>query len=109
MKKLRTILTLFMAISTLALAEETTPIEVQFLKESSVPGLELIKVNVTSTADAVTITNVVVNRGNCVRINFPGDLPKPLKFGESFIYRFGSCNPIEIDVTTNLGEWRFKP
>ena len=77
-----------------------------------IDGAPTIIVEVTSTTDDITITDININRGNCA--NIPARLgggstsnPKTLKFGESALYE-GNCNKaLEVEIKTNQGVWTF--
>ncbi|MEJ2633230.1 MAG: hypothetical protein P8011_15705 [Acidihalobacter sp.] len=78
------------------------------------------EVKVTATADAVTVENIVVNRGNCGIDNrsvaIHGDiasivkaLPKKLTFGQTVaVDVVGLCNVSEVTVVTNRGRWTYE-
>ena len=75
---------------------------VSMSKNDSVsPGI-IWALNLTGKADSVTIQNVIVNRGNCKAQN-PPQLPQTFKFGETRLYGYYLCDPIEAQVVTNKG------
>lgn len=76
----------------------------------SSPGSGFPGVIIANTADDITVTNVIFNRGNCGRKASYGDRwPAKLKFGET-VNVFGTtpCDLIEVKVSTNKGDWTFK-
>ncbi|WP_395662436.1 hypothetical protein [Aestuariivirga sp.] len=92
---------LFSVILKPSLAEDDLPIDV---------ALGETEIHVQSKVDNVTIDSVTVNRGNCwiYPIYFSMKLPHALRFGETLILIIDpNCNPIEIDVETDLGQFTF--
>lgn len=110
-------LTLFMCFAgaTGCNADQKRPIEIEFLKN----GIHRV-IKVTAIADSVTLTKVVVNRGNTMNgtephPSFPSadpstPLPKTLKFGEFVaiaLYTADSNPPKEVEIQTDKGNWTF--
>jgi hypothetical protein len=66
-------------------------------------GIKYVEVTVTSTADEITIKDIIVNRGNCkVEKRY---LPKTLKFGGSISVSSFSCVAAQVEVVTDKGYW----
>ena len=95
-------------------AEQECPVEVQVEtrteKFSSYTSTSY-DVIITSVADSVTITNVIVNRGNLkpawTAENWTWE-PVTLAFGKRApVYSFG-LPPKEIEVQTDMGNWTFR-
>jgi hypothetical protein len=69
-------------------------------------GNGLYTVRVTSLADKLLITDIKVDRGNCVRsIGYWPKRSDEILFGQSRDYSFvndarGQCNGVEIEITT---------
>ncbi|MGY5811904.1 hypothetical protein ACXHXG_29900 [Rhizobium sp. LEGMi198b] len=68
-------------------------------------------VTITNRLNSLKIKDVVFNRGNCPGASPIGTFEKrdpngSLSFGQRAIYMMG-CNPIQVDVTTNLGTETF--
>lgn len=107
MKKLLNIvkLSLGMLISTSTLAGEA-PFNIE------VKGGALF---ITSKADQLVITNIIVDRGNCKHLYADDPLlskhyrfPKTLNFaGTDSFYFSGRCQFLEVVVETNQGSWTF--
>jgi len=68
------------------------------------PG-NLWSLSITAKTDRVTIKNVVVNRG--CKAQQPPQLPQTLKFGQTSLYGYYFCDPIEVQVTTDQGNSTF--
>ena len=68
--------------------------------DAATPGL-LWALKITGSADRVTIENVVVNRG--CKAQQPPQLPQTLGFGETHLYGYYLCDPIEVQVFTEQG------
>ena len=68
------------------------------------PGI-LWELRITGRVDNVTIENVIVNRG-CKAQSTP-PLPQTLKFGETHLYGYYRCDPIEVQVATDQGNSTF--
>lgn len=65
---------------------------------------------ITSRLDAVSVSDIAVNRGNCRLINAYGSpvdkpfKPFPMKFGGTVqVGAAGFCNPVEVQITTDKG------
>lgn len=98
---------------------QSQPIEVSyepFLLDSS---RQLHVIAITAHIDKITIRNVRINRGNCLPSEqsppggWPLPLPKTLNFGQRFELRWffpgaGGCQPIEVDVSTDKGDYTFQ-
>lgn len=117
-----------MAIAIPAFAEETPPVSLS--KGCQLDVLNSVKcpqIRITGRVDSTTIRKVVANRGNCLtyvqqktgRARYyssgqlhdvdelaPLGLPHPLNFGEAIFVGF-SCDPIEVEVTTDQGSFIF--
>jgi hypothetical protein len=57
--------------------------------------------SITGRVDRITIGNVVVNRG--CKAQSPPQLPQTLNFGETRLYGYYLCDPIELEITTDKG------
>ena len=89
------------------------PVEVQ--------AIPMLGIKITSVTDIVTIQSIQVNRGNVKIVpslferlaasnqkREPNlELPATLKFGESKTYETSSSSIREVEVQTNLGNWKF--
>ena len=110
-------LALFMCVAGAAgcNAEQERPIDIQFVLN----GIHRV-IKVTATTDSVTLTKVVVNRGNTMNgtephPSFPSagasvPLPRTLKFGEFVVialYTADSNPPKEVVIETDKGNWTF--
>ena len=68
---------------------------------------------ITSKVDAITLNEIIVNRGNCYvsyQLPYYGSVPtRNLRFGENTSYRLPSeCVPLEVEIHTNQGNFKFK-
>ena len=64
----------------------------------------------TSKVDAITLTSLTINRGNCKSPNPSGvyiEKATPLKFGEQVTFT-ATCKPIEAEISTDHGDFVFK-
>ncbi len=60
-------------------------------------------VDITSLVDDISISDVIVNKGNCKPVSH---VPQKLKYGESYYISFFGCsNILKVKVVTNKGEW----
>lgn len=62
-------------------------------------------VRVTAVVDSVTVTGIMVDRGNCKNVSGRGvsRLPAQLGFGQSFEFMMpANCNVREVVIQTNL-------
>ena len=86
---------------------ENAPIEVTMI---SSPGSGFPGVTIANTADDLIVTNVIFNRKNCgLKVAYGVGWPAKLKFGETVnLYGTTPCNLIEVNVSTNKGDWTFK-
>lgn len=76
-------------------------------------------VNVTGLADSVTVNQVSVNRGQCRASSSNPKTAYKLPFGATKSYSYMihngmtgddyNCDVVEIVVSTNMGNWTFKP
>lgn len=67
---------------------------------------KMLTVKTTSKVDAITINDIIVNKGNCKMIKLAKVFPKKLKFGESVEVGFpANCNALQVEVVTNNGNW----
>jgi hypothetical protein len=62
------------------------------------------RIDIQSKIDHVEINQIVVNRGNCKLYD---NGTRALAFGESTMYMVLGCDPIEVDVATDKGNWKF--
>lgn len=88
-----------------------SPIKINFLPNESWDHMSNLKVQ--ATVDAVTITGVKVNRGNCTvnKIEPNQVLNLPLGFSGARTFTL-YCNPrdiLEVEINTDQGVWTFKP
>jgi hypothetical protein len=60
-------------------------------------------IQVTSKNDSVTIKNIKTNRGNCSDTNYQD---MKMAFGQTFNVKT-YCNPVQVDVTTEQGNFTF--
>jgi len=101
---------LFMVSASIASAEELFNVS---KKKHNVLG-DTTVITITSRLDAVTVTGIKVNRGNCPlanKYNTPinGNQIGPLnmKYGGEFVIFAGNfCNPLEVALTTDRGIYR---
>lgn len=65
-------------------------------------------INIFSVTNQVTITGLVVNRGNCKPMILGRTNTPTLKYGESVGFTVNSqCNIMEFVVNTNMGDYTF--
>ncbi|WP_065357251.1 hypothetical protein [Kluyvera georgiana] len=65
-------------------------------------------INIFSVTDQVTITGLVVNRGNCESMVLGRTNTPTLKYGESAGFTVnGQCNIMEFTVNTSMGNYTF--
>ena len=91
-------------------AEQECPVEVQLRTNAASEYITYYNVIITSVTDSVTITNVIVNRGNSkpsVRRSWEEE-PVTLKFGERTVKHNFTQVPKEIEVQTDMGNWTFR-
>lgn len=69
------------------------------------PGL-IWELDMSGRSDSVTIESVIVNRGNC-KPQYAPQLPQSIRFGETRMYAYYMCRPIEIQVVDNEGTSAF--
>ncbi|RLA79442.1 MAG: hypothetical protein DRG78_12945 [Epsilonproteobacteria bacterium] len=63
------------------------------------------KVFVTSKVDTIKVTNVIVNKGNCVP-SIAGETNRTLGYGEQMEVRFKkNCKVMKVEVVTDQGNW----
>ncbi|MDP3008352.1 MAG: hypothetical protein Q8N30_04690 [Methylococcales bacterium] len=94
---------LLMSNLVMAESEKEPPVQIGTRQQH---GYKVI--TVTSMVDAITIEDIIVNRGNCSLEGFRGSLPAKLKFGEIFTIPLPlSCSAIEIIANTDKGKWFF--
>lgn len=68
------------------------------------------KLEITVAVDSLTINDIKVNKGNCLRSYVYGSgsrFPMDLKFGDK-IYMGVFCDPIRLDFDTSSGGWWYK-
>jgi len=85
------------------------PIEVKVVQDRLAAGIRI-----TSIADTVTIQGIRVNRGNVKLLDeIPlvgikgSPLPVTLKFGQYAAYVTEPAPIREVEVQTNMGNWKF--
>jgi hypothetical protein len=74
-------------------------------KEAAYPD-DIWELRTTAASRVVMINNVIVNRGHCKPSVLPhpaAKLPQTLRPGESGLYSYYLCNPIEVEVVTDQG------
>jgi len=89
---------------------ETPPFKVDTYNKINDFNVPYVQVEITATVDHLTVTDAIVNRGNCTLGKNPfikkSFLPAELKYGESIQLFFGTpCKASQLDVVTDQGEW----
>lgn len=105
------ILVAVLAICT-ACGESQPNVEVSVHTNALVGGSEHYSIRIKALDDVVTISSIVLNRGNCkiteLKTKKNPELPITLKFGESKeIFFYPPCEVIEAELETNSGSWAF--
>jgi hypothetical protein len=100
MKPIKT-LVILIALTLTACSSGPAPIKVE--KDKSKIGSFGLQILVTAISDEVTIKHIILNRGNCKAV---GPTNAVIRFGQQIEY-YASCDPIEVDVSTNNGTWTF--
>lgn len=72
-------------------------------KHEPILGIRYEEIWIKALEDEVTINGVVGNRGGCRMQN--KSYPHKLAFGEVFILGAYECDVLELEVTTNTGDW----
>jgi hypothetical protein len=62
---------------------------------------------VTSRVDNIIIRSITANDGTCIPLQKRQSLPVSLKFGEKYLVSFADCDPIQINVATDIGSTVF--
>ncbi|OVZ94936.1 hypothetical protein CBW54_00535 [Yersinia kristensenii] len=101
---------------------ENMPVKVNVGQQSTMVGkYESVYrvVNITGMADGIIVNNVTVNRGQCRSSLANPKKPYNLPFGATQSYNYMifngmsngyyNCDVIEIVVSTNQGDFTFKP
>ncbi|WP_323773889.1 hypothetical protein [Alcanivorax sp.] len=99
---------------------DTPPVDIRSSKiaDNGFGAVEAPFLSITATAksDDLEIREIIVNKGNCQRMNsaramgqeMTSRLPKTVSRGEGVIQAFDySCNAIEVEVVTDVGSWTF--
>ena len=89
-------------------AETECPVKIELIPPTSNKSNYSI-IQITSVVNSVTITDLIVNRGNNkVGESWLPEIKKELKFGQSVRPTvYGSNSILEIEIQTNLGSWTF--
>ncbi|KGD64263.1 hypothetical protein Y5S_02565 [Alcanivorax nanhaiticus] len=76
-----------------------------------------LSITATTKSDDLEIREIIVNKGNCQRMNsaramgqeMTSRLPKTVSLGEGVVQAFDYlCNVIEVEVVTDIGSWTFR-
>ena len=89
---------------------EKAPIRIELKLNSAYAEYGLGKIEVQATTDQVTINQVILNRGQCSAIDNSIKMPVTLSFGRTYTGYINNCaldKIIEVQINTNLGNWKF--
>ena len=89
---------------------ERAPIRIELKLNSAYAEYGLGKIEVQATTDQVTINQVILNRGQCSAIDNSIKMPVTLSFGRTYTGYINNCaldKIIEVQINTNLGNWKF--
>ena len=82
------------------------PLDVIFYPHGGLGEGNAPYVHFRSREDSITIRDIRVNRGNCKSPQH-FQLPLTLKFGQRLSLIYVTCKPIEVDVSTDKGDYTF--
>ena len=89
---------------------EKAPIRIELKLNSAYAEYGLGKIEVQATTDQVTINQIILNRGQCSAIDNSIKMPVTLSFGRTYTGYINNCaldKIIEVQINTNLGNWKF--
>ena len=89
---------------------EKAPIRIELKLNSAYAEYGLGKIEVQATTDQVTINQIILNRGQCSAIDNSIKMPVTLSFGRTYTGYINNCaldRIIEVQINTNLGNWKF--
>lgn len=89
---------------------EEAPVRIELKLNSAYAEYGLGKIEVQATTDQVTINQVILNRGQCSAIDNSIKMPVTLSFGRTYTGYINNCaldKIIEVQINTNLGNWKF--
>ena len=89
---------------------EKAPICIELKLNSAYAEYGLGKIEVQATTDEVTINQIILNRGQCSAIDNSIKMPVTLSFGRTYTGYINNCaldRIIEVQINTNLGNWKF--
>lgn len=93
--------------------EMPAPFQIMAFSQSDLLNQSYVRLQVTTTADVITITGITVNRGNCLFDNhiIPGvnsrpAVPVTMHYGQNNRFIFFRCDKaLEATISTNVGTW----
>jgi hypothetical protein len=94
-------------------ADIPAPFQIMAYSQRDLLNQPFVRLQVTSTADIITINQITVNRGNCVfenrtlpGYNSPPALPVTMRYGQNNRFYFFRCDKaLEATISTNVGTW----
>lgn len=94
-------------------AEMQAPFQIMAYPQRDLLNQPYVRLQVTSTADTITINSITVNRGNCLfenhtlpGYNSPPALPTTMRYGQNNRFVFFRCDKaLEATISTNAGTW----
>nr|UVX43078.1 MAG: hypothetical protein [Bacteriophage sp.] len=89
------------------------PFQIMAYSQRDLLNQPYVRLQVTSTADIITINSITVNRGNCLfenhtlpGYNSPPALPATMRYGQNNRFVFFRCDKaLEATISTNVGTW----
>ena len=89
---------------------EKAPIRIELKLNPVWAEYGLGKIEVQAITDQVTINQIILNRGQCSAIDNSIKMPVTLSFGRTYTGYINNCaldKIIEVQINTNLGNWKF--